>query len=184
MSTNPGSEEARAIGCNCPVMDNNRGKYPPYPPDGWALFDDCPVHGAPAPAAERSVRSVSDLAVCYWDPSGKGHRTGWMPLPPDERAGYAVVKVESEDASPTDDESGRIHTGARVRVPLGKRGEAGRIVGGTVGHQSGGEWWVVYDPSDHYERTYDGGYYQESEIGVQEELDRKEQEEWRQKPTQ
>jgi hypothetical protein len=42
---NPGSAEAQAMGCDCPVMDNNRGKYPPRPPDGWFTYTDCPVHG-------------------------------------------------------------------------------------------------------------------------------------------
>lgn len=31
---NPGSDEARAAGCKCAVLDNNHGKFPPYPPDG------------------------------------------------------------------------------------------------------------------------------------------------------
>jgi hypothetical protein len=27
-------------------MDNNRGKWAPYPPDGWWQRVDCPVHGS------------------------------------------------------------------------------------------------------------------------------------------
>lgn len=47
---NPGSDEAQAGGCSCPVMDNNRGKWPPYPateerPEGWWMRMDCPMHG-------------------------------------------------------------------------------------------------------------------------------------------
>lgn len=41
---NPGSQEAIKIGCTCPVMDNNHGKFPPYPPDGWWNSGDCPIH--------------------------------------------------------------------------------------------------------------------------------------------
>lgn len=46
----PGSDAARAQGCQCPIMDNNRGKYPPYPPapdmpeGGWYMVVGCPVH--------------------------------------------------------------------------------------------------------------------------------------------
>lgn len=42
---NPGSPAARALGCCCPVLDNCRGKWPPYPPDGWWIDQECPVHG-------------------------------------------------------------------------------------------------------------------------------------------
>jgi hypothetical protein len=41
---NPGSDEARAEGCICPVLDNNRGRSAPWPPDGWWMREDCPVH--------------------------------------------------------------------------------------------------------------------------------------------
>lgn len=52
---NPGSDEALAAGCICPVMDNNHGKYPPYPPSpthpegAWWHTSGCPVH-LPKPA--------------------------------------------------------------------------------------------------------------------------------------
>lgn len=39
----PGSDEARAIGCTCPVMDNNHGKRPG--PWGWWIEERCPLHG-------------------------------------------------------------------------------------------------------------------------------------------
>lgn len=46
----PGSTEAREQGCKCPVMDNNHGRYPPFPPNselpqgGWYMVEGCPVH--------------------------------------------------------------------------------------------------------------------------------------------
>lgn len=42
---NPGSTEAIAAGCQCPVMDNNHGRFSPYPRDGWYINLECPVHG-------------------------------------------------------------------------------------------------------------------------------------------
>lgn len=42
---NPGSDEAVALGCRCAVYDNNRGRYAPWPPDGWWITDSCPLHG-------------------------------------------------------------------------------------------------------------------------------------------
>lgn len=47
---NPGSEEAKAIGCKCPVLDNNHGRFPVAPanedfPNGqWWIASDCEVH--------------------------------------------------------------------------------------------------------------------------------------------
>ena len=39
---NPGSREAIALGCRCPVIDNGHGRNgPPF----W-IRDDCPLHGA------------------------------------------------------------------------------------------------------------------------------------------
>jgi hypothetical protein len=43
---NPGSDEAREQGCKCPVLDNNHGKFAPWPPDGWWMNESCPVHRA------------------------------------------------------------------------------------------------------------------------------------------
>lgn len=43
---NPGSREAIALGCHCSVIDNNRGLYPPLPPDDWWITDSCPLHGS------------------------------------------------------------------------------------------------------------------------------------------
>lgn len=42
---NPGSDEARTKGCICPVLDNNHGKMAPWPPDGWWMDTECPLHG-------------------------------------------------------------------------------------------------------------------------------------------
>lgn len=42
---NPGSVEAKALGCKCPSQDNNGGKLAPFPPDGWWIRGDCPLHG-------------------------------------------------------------------------------------------------------------------------------------------
>ena len=42
---NPGSDAARELGCICAVLDNNRGRFAPYPPDGWWwITSGCPVH--------------------------------------------------------------------------------------------------------------------------------------------
>lgn len=41
---NPGSDEARALGCRCAVLDNNHGLSAPWPPDGWWISGDCPLH--------------------------------------------------------------------------------------------------------------------------------------------
>lgn len=40
----PGSFEALEQGCSCAIIDNNRGKYPPVPPNGWFVTEGCPVH--------------------------------------------------------------------------------------------------------------------------------------------
>ena len=45
---NPGSDAAVKAGCTCAVMDNNHGKWPPYPPDGWWITGGCPVHAPKA----------------------------------------------------------------------------------------------------------------------------------------
>lgn len=42
---NPGSPQAREMGCCCPVLDNNRGEgY--MGTDRFVVSFDCPVHGA------------------------------------------------------------------------------------------------------------------------------------------
>lgn len=41
---NPGSDEALAIGCKCPVMDNNHGKRLPWI-GAWWIDIRCSIHG-------------------------------------------------------------------------------------------------------------------------------------------
>lgn len=50
---NPGSWEALAQGCICPVVDNAFGKIPPYPPYGWWVVIGCQVHAPMAPRVRR-----------------------------------------------------------------------------------------------------------------------------------
>ena len=46
---NPGSDEALAIGCKCPVMDNCHGKgYLVAGSGSFCIREDCPVHGKAA----------------------------------------------------------------------------------------------------------------------------------------
>lgn len=55
---NPGSREAVAAGCLCAVMDNNHGRFAPWPPDGWWVTEGCPIHSrASQPEAERASES-------------------------------------------------------------------------------------------------------------------------------
>ena len=49
----PGSAEAIAAGCMCPVLDNNHGKFPVFELDGqpcWWKTEGCPIHD---PGADR-----------------------------------------------------------------------------------------------------------------------------------
>ena len=51
---NPGSDAALALGCRCPVLDNEHGRGIPWPdkipsnqpptPKFW-VSEDCPIHG-------------------------------------------------------------------------------------------------------------------------------------------
>jgi len=41
---NPGSEEARKLGCICPVMDNSHGYGYLGQKDVFVYRDDCPLH--------------------------------------------------------------------------------------------------------------------------------------------
>ncbi len=47
---NPGSEEAVAMGCSCPIWDNHYGKGlpPPYPqnPVNFWINTTCKLHGS------------------------------------------------------------------------------------------------------------------------------------------
>lgn len=51
---NPGSDDAKASGCRCAVLDNNRGRFAPYPPDGWWITEGCPLH---APTTDTEAAS-------------------------------------------------------------------------------------------------------------------------------
>jgi hypothetical protein len=42
---NPGSKEAQAIGCTCPVIDNHYGKGYMGTDGVFVYSGDCPVHG-------------------------------------------------------------------------------------------------------------------------------------------
>lgn len=50
---NPGSDEARKLGCRCAVLDNEYGRGFGDPPKFW-ISGDCPVH---ALLAAETVRS-------------------------------------------------------------------------------------------------------------------------------
>lgn len=52
---NPGSDAARALGCKCPVLDNNHGLRSPWPPDGWFMVPSCAIHGRGEAGDERSA---------------------------------------------------------------------------------------------------------------------------------
>lgn len=47
---NPGSDEALERGCTCAILDNNHGRFPPFPATdemphgGWWVTGGCPVH--------------------------------------------------------------------------------------------------------------------------------------------
>lgn len=43
----PGSKEAEAIGCTCPVIDNHYGdgRYGNGELYGWFMVGNCPIHG-------------------------------------------------------------------------------------------------------------------------------------------
>ena len=58
----PGSVEARKLGCTCAVLDNNHGRFPPYPPDGWWITAGCPVHAGKA-AADKVTRICLDAGI-------------------------------------------------------------------------------------------------------------------------
>jgi hypothetical protein len=45
MHYNPGSPASIVDGCVCPMILNDAGVAPPYPPNGWLVRTDCPLHG-------------------------------------------------------------------------------------------------------------------------------------------
>lgn len=42
---NPGSDEARAKGCTCPVLDNAHGRGYYCTPGVFVYTENCPLHG-------------------------------------------------------------------------------------------------------------------------------------------
>jgi hypothetical protein len=61
---NPGSAEARAQGCICPVLDNvqGRGRGGDGARFGWYVRGDCPVHGTAASAPEPADKPGGERA--------------------------------------------------------------------------------------------------------------------------
>lgn len=57
---NPGSEEAVQAGCTCPVLDNNYGESPPWPPNGWWYNGECPVH-CPEETKEEAQKIAKEI---------------------------------------------------------------------------------------------------------------------------
>lgn len=51
---NPGSDEAIAKGCKCPVLDNAHGRGYLGKPGIFVLSADCPLHGHAITDAETS----------------------------------------------------------------------------------------------------------------------------------
>lgn len=49
----PGSIEALAQGCLCPVVENWFGQVPPYGTDRWWVMPGCPVHAPAVPRIRR-----------------------------------------------------------------------------------------------------------------------------------
>jgi len=41
----PGSQEAKKLGCTCPVLDNNCGRGFGYPTPMYWIDNNCPIHG-------------------------------------------------------------------------------------------------------------------------------------------
>ena len=55
---NPGSDEAIAIGCNCPVLDNNHGDPELGRIRGFVYRSDCPVHGAKMDSERETLPNI------------------------------------------------------------------------------------------------------------------------------
>jgi hypothetical protein len=58
----PGSDAAAALGCRCPRLDNNHGRWAPWGDDGWWIVEGCPVHAS---------KSIADEGVDVAAPSPK-----------------------------------------------------------------------------------------------------------------
>lgn len=56
----PGSDEAIAAGCLCPVMDNGYGRG--YLGSSYfVMHEGCPIHGSVPPACTRKTASLGKL---------------------------------------------------------------------------------------------------------------------------
>lgn len=55
---NPGSDAALDLGCRCPVLDNNHGRTPPWPPAGWWIAADCTLHAGPATLSDMERQTL------------------------------------------------------------------------------------------------------------------------------
>ncbi len=42
------------------------------------------------------MSNAEGLTICYWNPDGKGHRTGWMPLPMEKRNEVSILTDEQQ----------------------------------------------------------------------------------------
>ena len=71
---NPGSDEAVAIGCTCPVMDNARGKGHMCIPDYYWISGGCPVHNTDTTTRRAEGVGVK-TAIYIEDGGGRSVRT-------------------------------------------------------------------------------------------------------------
>jgi hypothetical protein len=66
MTPNPGSSEAIAAGCTCPVLDNAHGKGVAYQGEAFFRFsEDCPLH-APDRQADTSKDGRAAVMMGGW----------------------------------------------------------------------------------------------------------------------
>jgi len=52
----PGSDEALAAGCKCPVLDNARGRGYMGCPGAWVKLATCPLHGQDVSGTSAGLR--------------------------------------------------------------------------------------------------------------------------------
>lgn len=52
---NPGSKQAIALGCTCPVIDNGHGRGYLGQPDVFVVTEGCPLHGTDLARFRRAV---------------------------------------------------------------------------------------------------------------------------------
>lgn len=79
----PGSDEALAAGCKCPVLDNGHGRGVGGDGEarGWWISEDCPLH-RPTRSAVRTEDELRDDALSASDLAKRPIReVGDMPSP-------------------------------------------------------------------------------------------------------